>query len=79
MDVLSPIAQHYVDSLGSHNTTVSGIRDPKDISVYDAIQEGVKRANLHATSNAQRVSPHCVVAVSSLINCCIFLFFVFLL
>lgn len=56
LDKLSPTAQHYVDSLGSTNTTVSGIRDPKDIAVYDAIQEGVKRANLHAVSNAQRVS-----------------------
>ena len=57
MDQLSPNALHQVEALGSHNTTVSGIRDPKDIAVYDAIQEGIKRANLHATSNAQRVSP----------------------
>ena len=55
LDELSAFAKMQVDSLGSHNTTVSGIRDPKDIAVYDAIQEGIQRANLQAISNAQRV------------------------
>ena len=56
LDELSPIAKQCLQQLGSQNTTVSGIREPKDIAVYDAIQEGIKRANLQAISNAQRVS-----------------------
>ena len=55
LDELSAFAKMQLEGLGSHNTTVSSIRDPKDIAVYDAIQEGIQRANLQAISNAQRV------------------------
>ena len=54
------MTRYHLEILGSQNTTVSGVRDPKDIAVYDAIQEGIKRANLNAISNAQRVSVVCV-------------------
>lgn len=50
------MTKYHLEILGSQNATVSGVRDPKDIAVYDAIQEGIKRANLNAISNAQRVS-----------------------
>lgn len=61
LDELSAFAKMQLEGLGSHNTTVSSIRDPKDIAVYDAIQEGIQRANLQAISNAQRVQKFAIL------------------
>ena len=59
MDNLTPHAQQLIQTLGSHNTKVSEIVSQKDRTVFDAIQEGLDRANEHATSETQWVSTPC--------------------
>ena len=56
-DELLPRAKQMIAELGSSCTTVSEIIGKKEEAVYRAIQEGIERANQHAVSRAQRVSP----------------------
>ena len=54
-DQLTHLALDYLEALGSNYTTPSKIVETKDQVVYEAIQDGLDRANQQATSNAQRV------------------------
>lgn len=55
LDTLAPLAKQAITLLGSHCTTVSEVIANKDQAVFSAINEGLERANKHATSNAQKV------------------------
>ena len=55
MDLLTPVAKHHMEQLGSPCTRASEVIESKDPRVYLAIQDGIKRANQQAVSNAQRV------------------------
>ena len=53
VDTLTPHAQQQIQTLGSHK--VSEIVAQQDRAVFDAIQEGLDRANEHATSETHWV------------------------
>lgn len=53
--MLTPMARQYMEHLGSPCTRASEVIETKDPRVYLAIQDGIKRANQQAMSNAQRV------------------------
>lgn len=55
MDMLTPVAKQHMEQLGSPCTRASEVIETKDPRVYLAIQDGIKRANQQAVSNAQRV------------------------
>ena len=55
LDTLSPKAQQMIQALGSRSTKVSEILQKEDRAVFTAIQEGLDKANEHATSQAQMV------------------------
>ena len=55
LDTLTPQAKQLIQDLGSQNTKVSEIVAQEDRAVFTAIQEGLDRANEHATSRAQKV------------------------
>lgn len=59
LDILPPLAQRQIQELGSHNTKVSEIVAQEDRAVFTAIQEGLDKANEHATSNAMKVGLPC--------------------
>ena len=54
-DVLTPHARRTIEQIGSQCTKVSEIIETKDAAIFKAIQDGLDRANKHATSNAQAV------------------------
>lgn len=56
MDTLTTVAIQHLERLGSGCTRASEVLESKDPKIYLAIQEGIKRANQHAISNAGRVS-----------------------
>ena len=60
VDTLTPHAQQLIQTLGSHNTKISEIVAQQDRTVFDAIQEGLDRANEHATSETHWVGTHVV-------------------
>ena len=55
LDTLTPQAQQMVKAIGSCNIKVSDILHSEDRAVFTAIQEGLDKANEHATSQAQVV------------------------
>ena len=55
LDTLTPQVQQLIQNIGSRNTKVSEIVAQEDRAVFTAIQEGLDKANEHATSRAQRV------------------------
>ena len=55
LDTLTPQAQKMVKSIGSCSIKVSDVLYPEDRAVFTAIQEGLDKANEHATSQAQVV------------------------
>ena len=55
LDTLTPQAQRMIQALGSRSTMVSEILQKEDQAVFTAIQEGLDKANEHATSRAQKV------------------------
>ena len=55
LDTLTLQAQQMIQALGSRNTKVSEILQKEDRAVFSAIQEGLDKANEHATSRAQKV------------------------
>ena len=59
LDTLTLLAQHQIQELGCHTNNVSEIVDKKDPAVFTAIQEGLERANQHATSRAEKVGMPC--------------------
>ncbi|XP_048488655.1 very long-chain-fatty-acid--CoA ligase bubblegum isoform X1 [Plutella xylostella] len=61
MDELENETRKWVASLGSKATTLSEIAKTKDPLVYKAIEDGIKRANKHAISNAQKVQKFSVL------------------
>ncbi|XP_078530596.1 long-chain-fatty-acid--CoA ligase ACSBG2-like isoform X2 [Lissotriton helveticus] len=54
-DILTTEAVHFCQQLGSGATRVSEVVRTKDPIIYDAIQKAMKRVNLKALSNAQKV------------------------
>ena len=54
-DQLSPLAQRWVESLGSYSTTVSGVIAGRDKTVFTAITDSLHRANTLAPTNAHKV------------------------
>ena len=59
LDTLPPKAKQLIQDLGSQNTKVSDIIAQEDRAVFTAIQEGLDKANEHATSNAMKVGLPC--------------------
>ena len=59
LDILTPLAQHQIQELGSRCDKVSKIVDTKDGAVFTAIQEGVDKANSYASSSILKVSIPC--------------------
>ena len=55
LDTLTPQAQKMVKAIGSCSIKVSDVLYPEDRAVFTAIQEGLDKANEHATSQAQVV------------------------
>ncbi|XP_031769185.1 long-chain-fatty-acid--CoA ligase ACSBG2 isoform X2 [Galleria mellonella] len=55
LDELESETKRWVASLGSKATTISEIYNSKDPVVQKAIEDGIKRANKHAISNAQKI------------------------
>ena len=55
LDTLTPKAQQMIRALGSRSTKVSEILQKEDRAVFTTIQEGLDKANEHATSQAQMV------------------------
>ncbi len=56
LDELTPAAMEALAELGCECTKVSEVLETKNSAVYAAIEEGIKRANMDAISNAQKVS-----------------------
>ena len=54
-DRLSPMAQRWVESQGSVATTVSGVIDSRDKTLFTAITDALHRANSLAPTNAHKV------------------------
>ena len=54
-DQLSPLAQRWVESLGSFSTTVSGVIAGRDKTVFTAITDSLHRANTLAPTNDHKV------------------------
>ena len=55
LDTLSPVCIQHLEDIGSDCTKVSEVVETKDKVIFDAIEEGLARANAQATSNAQMV------------------------
>ncbi|CAB4067953.1 ACSBG [Lepeophtheirus salmonis] len=55
-DRLSPLSEEWCNKLGSHVRTVSEILENPEEQVLAAIQEGINKYNINATSNAQKNS-----------------------
>lgn len=55
LDTLAPVCTQQLEQLGSKCTKVSEVIQTKDKVIFDAIDEGLEKANRQATSNAQTV------------------------
>ncbi len=55
LDSLSSTCVQHLEDIGSMCTKVSEVIATKDKVIFDAINEGIERANRQATSNAQTV------------------------
>ncbi|XP_015517934.1 very long-chain-fatty-acid--CoA ligase bubblegum isoform X1 [Neodiprion lecontei] len=55
LDTLSPLTLSWAKSIGSKAKTVTEVIQSKDPAIHKEIEEAIKRANSHATSNAQKV------------------------
>jgi long-chain-fatty-acid--CoA ligase ACSBG len=60
-DVLAPSVIHWCEDLGCDVRTVTEFIERKDSRVFQAIQEGIDRANRRAVSHAQNVQKWCVL------------------
>ena len=60
-DTLTPKAKQLIQDLGSQNTKVPKIIAQEDRAVFTAIQEGLDKANKHATSNTMKVGYYAAV------------------
>ena len=56
LDDLTPEAIQLLSALGSSAITVSQVLDTHDKTVYDAIKEGIDKANESAISRPQKVT-----------------------
>ena len=70
LDELTPAAIEALTEIGCECTKVSEVLETKNTSVYEAIEEGIKRANKEAISNAQKVSECTTFIKPSLLFCC---------
>ncbi|KAM3967534.1 long-chain-fatty-acid--CoA ligase ACSBG2 isoform 3-T3 [Aphomia sociella] len=61
LDDLESEAKKWVASLGSKATTISEIYNSKDPAVHKAIEDGIKRANKQAISNAQKIQKFAIL------------------
>lgn len=68
LDTLTPLARRAIEQLGSSCTTVSSVISSRDQAVFTAIEEGLKRANEHAISNAQKVGGWNVCQLSVIVH-----------
>ncbi len=55
LDSLTPDCIDFISSLGSQSKTLSEILQNKDLVVYNAIENGIKKANEKSTSNASKI------------------------
>ena len=55
LDTLAPVCLQQLEHLGSTCTKVSEVIQQKDKAIFNAIDEGLDKANRQATSNAQTV------------------------
>jgi long-chain-fatty-acid--CoA ligase ACSBG len=55
LDTLTSDCIEFISSLGSNSKTLSEILQKKDSIVYNAIENGIKKANEKSTSNASKV------------------------
>lgn len=67
-DELTEYAKQQLQLVGSHRTRVSEILWTRDSKVYDAIREGLIKANEHAISTAQRVMQSNVMIIITTYN-----------
>lgn len=61
LDELEKETKRWVSSLGSNATRVSQVISTKDPKIYKAIEDGIKRANKKAISNAQKVQKFAIL------------------
>ncbi|XP_053620475.1 very long-chain-fatty-acid--CoA ligase bubblegum isoform X2 [Plodia interpunctella] len=61
LDELESEAKKWVASLGCKATTISEIYNSKDPAVHKAIEDGIKRANKQAISNAQKIQKFAIL------------------
>ncbi|XP_059050920.1 very long-chain-fatty-acid--CoA ligase bubblegum [Achroia grisella] len=61
LDDLESETRKWVAGLGSQATTISEIYKSKDPAVHKAIEEGIKRANKYAISNAQKIQKFAIL------------------
>lgn len=61
LDELDTDVKKWVASLGSKANTLSEIHKTKDPAVHKAVEDGIKRANTHAISNAQKVQKFAIL------------------
>ncbi|XP_040572294.1 long-chain-fatty-acid--CoA ligase ACSBG2 isoform X2 [Lepeophtheirus salmonis] len=60
-DRLSPLSEEWCNKLGSHVRTVSEILENPEEQVLAAIQEGINKYNINATSNAQKIQKWIII------------------
>lgn len=68
LDDLDTEARKWVASLGSTATKISEIVNSKDPAVHKAIEDGIKRANKHAISNAQKIQKFAILPIDFSVN-----------
>jgi len=61
LDSLTSDCIDFISSLGSHSRTLSEILQNNDQIVYNAIENGIKKANEKSTSNASKVQKFLVL------------------
>ncbi|XP_011151230.1 long-chain-fatty-acid--CoA ligase ACSBG2 isoform X2 [Harpegnathos saltator] len=55
LDTLNPDVLKWAKSIGSKAKTVTDVINSRDSLIYEEIDKAIKRANMHAISNAQKV------------------------
>ncbi|XP_011062482.1 PREDICTED: very long-chain-fatty-acid--CoA ligase bubblegum-like isoform X1 [Acromyrmex echinatior] len=55
LDTLTPDVLKWAQSIGSSAKTITEVISSRDVAIYEEINEAIKRSNMQAVSNAQKV------------------------